>query len=68
LAKNIIYQQSNGELPTTTVRSYAAIEFLDLVRPISLRHAVWTAEKFGCVVLKIAGNSRNSSDVAIKPH
>ena len=32
-----------------------------------LRHAVWTAEKLGYVDLKIAGNSRNSSDVALKP-
>jgi hypothetical protein len=32
-----------------------------------LRHAVWVAEKLGYVDLKIAENSRNSSDVALKP-
>jgi hypothetical protein len=34
---------------------------------LSLRHAVWVAEKLGYVDLKIAENSRNSSDVALKP-
>jgi hypothetical protein len=32
-----------------------------------LRHAVWTAEKVGCVLAKIARNGRDSSNVAFKP-
>ena len=35
-------------------------------RDWTLRHAVWTAEKLGYVNLKIAGNSRYSSDFALK--
>jgi hypothetical protein len=31
-----------------------------------LRHAVWVAEKSGCLLSKIAGNRRNSSTLALK--
>src|ERR1700686_5831630 len=32
----------------------------------SLRHTVWVAEKFGCLVPKIVQNRRNSSTSALK--
>jgi hypothetical protein len=34
---------------------------------LSLRHAVWDAEKIGCIPLKIAGNRRNSATLNSKP-
>ena len=39
----------------------------ELVRDCVLRQTVWVGEKFGCIALKIAGNSRNSSNLALKP-
>jgi hypothetical protein len=33
----------------------------------SLRHAVWIAEKPGCLPLRIAENRRNSAIVFLKP-
>ena len=46
--------------PKWFYKLYREFEFL------SLRHAVWVAEKSGCSVRKIARNRRNSSTFALK--
>ncbi len=36
------------------------------MREVRLRHAVWVAEKSGCILQKIAENCRNSLTLALK--